>query len=76
MKKNGKIIPYMDGEEVLFWWRVKRLKKMIRIEKWRKRIIEMQMWTNKLIELSKNIDKKREYHSTMDLEKAKKLGDA
>ena len=34
------------------------------------------MWRDKLIELSKNIDKKREYHSTMDLEKAKKRGEA
>ena len=34
LQKNGSIIPYMDGEEVLFWWRVKRLQKMIRIEKW------------------------------------------
>ena len=59
LQKNGSIIPYMDGEEVLFWWRVKRLQKMIRIEKWRKRFTEMHMWTQKLVELSKNIDKRR-----------------
>ena len=62
VQKNGKIIPYMDGEEVLFWWRVKRLQKMIRIEKWRKRFTEMHMWTQKLVELSKNIDKRRHTH--------------
>ena len=62
LQKNGKIIRYMDGEEVLFWWRVKRLQKMIRIEKWRKRFTEMHMWTQKLVELSKNIDKKRYTH--------------
>ena len=62
VQKNGKIIPYMDGEEVLFWWRVKRLQKMIRIEKWRKRFTEMHMWTQKLVELSKNIDKRRYTH--------------
>ena len=62
LQKNGSIIPYMDGEEVLFWWRVKRLQKMIRIEKWRKRFTEMHMWTQKLVELSKNIDKKRYTH--------------
>jgi len=59
LQKNGSIIPYMDGEEVLFWWRVKRLQKMIRIEKWRKRFTEMHMWTQKLVELSKNIDRRR-----------------
>ena len=62
LQKNGSIIPYMDGEEVLFWWRVKRLQKMIRIEKWRKRFTEMHMWTQKLVELSKNIDKRRYTH--------------
>ena len=62
VKKNGSIIPYMDGAEVLFWWRVKRLQRMIRIEKWRKRFTEMHMWTQKLVELSKNIDKKRYTH--------------
>ena len=62
VQKNGKIIPYMDGEEVLFWWRVKRLQKIIRIEKWRKRFTEMHMWTQKLVELSKNIDKRRYTH--------------
>ena len=30
MSTNGKIISPMDKEEVLFWWRVKRLKKMIK----------------------------------------------
>jgi len=62
VKKNGSIVPYMDGAEVLFWWRVKRLQRMIRIEKWRKRFTEMHMWTQKLVELSKNIDKKRYTH--------------
>ena len=62
LQKNGSIIPYMDGEEGLFWWRVKRLQKMIRIEKWRKRFTEMHMWTQKLVELSKNIDKRRYTH--------------
>ena len=62
LQKNGSIIPYMDGEEVLFWLRVKRLEKMIRIEKWRKRFTEMHMWTQKLVELSKNIDKRRYTH--------------
>ena len=62
LQKNGSIVPYMDGVEVLFWWRVKRLQKMIRIEKWRKRFTEMHMWTQKLVELSKNIDKRRYTH--------------
>ena len=62
LQKNGSIIPYMDGAEALFWWRVKRLQRMIRIEKWRKRFTEMHMWTQKLVELSKNIDKKRYTH--------------
>ena len=62
LQKNGSIIPYMDGDEVLFWWRVKRLQKKIRIEKWRKRFTEMHMWTQKLVELSKNIDKRRYTH--------------
>ena len=40
MSTNDKIISPMDEEEILFWWRVKRLEKMIRIEKWRKRFTE------------------------------------
>ena len=62
MSTNGKIISPMDEEEILFWWRVKRLEKMIRIEKWRKRFTEMHMWTQKLVELSKNIDTRRYTH--------------
>jgi len=62
MSTNGKIIFPMDEAEVLFWWRVERLEKMIRIEKWRKRFTEMHMWTQKLVELSKNIDKRRYTH--------------
>jgi len=69
MKKNGKIIPFMDGEEVLFWWRVKRLQKMIRIAKWRKDDVYGAIWKQKLIDLSKNIDKKRICHSTMEWHK-------
>jgi len=60
MSTNGKIIFPMDKAEVLFWWRVECLEKMIRIEKWRKRFTEMHMWTQKLVELSKNIDKRRD----------------
>ena len=59
MSTNGKIISPMDKAEVLFWWRVERLEKMIRIEKWRKRFTEMHMWINKLYELSQKIDKDR-----------------
>ena len=62
MSTNGKIISPMDEEEILCWWRVKRLEKMIRIDKWRKRFTEMHMWTQKLVELSKNIDKRRYTH--------------
>ena len=62
MSTNGKIIFPMDKAEALFWWRVKSLEKMIRIEKWRKRFTEMHMWTQKLVELSKNIDKRRYTH--------------
>jgi hypothetical protein len=69
MKTNGKIIPVMDGEEFLFWRRVKRLQKMIRISKWRKRFTDLHMWNQKLIELSKNIDKKRICHSTTEWKK-------
>ena len=76
MKKNGKIIDPIDAEEVLFWRRVGNLKKMIKVAKEMQDETYHAMWRDKLIELSKNIDKKREYHSTMDLEKAKKLGEA
>ena len=76
MKKNGKIIDPIDAEELLFWRRVGNLEKMIKVAEAMKDAVYQTMWQDKLIELSKNIDKKREYHSTMDLEKAKKLGGA
>jgi len=69
MKTNGKIILVMDGEEVLFWRRVKCLQKMIRISKWKKSLTDLHMWNQKLIELSKNIDKKRTCHSTTERKK-------
>jgi len=49
----------MDEAEVLFWWRVKRLKKMIKARGLVGDVVGCAMWTNKLYELSKNIDKRR-----------------
>lgn len=76
MKKNGKIIDPIDAEEVLFWRRVGNLKKMIKVAKEMQDETYHAMWRDKLIELSKNIDRRRIHYSTMDLEKAKKLGEA
>lgn len=76
MKKNGKIIEPIDAEEVLFWRRVGNLKKMIKVAEAMKDAVYQAMWRDKLIELSKNIDRRRIHYSTMDLEKAKKLGEA
>ena len=76
MKKNGKIIDPIDAEEVLFWRRVGNLKKMIKVAKEMQDETYHAMWRDKLIELSKNIDRRRIHYSTMDLEKAKKLGGA
>jgi len=76
MKKNGKIIEPIDAEEVLFWRRVGNLKKMIKVAKEMQDETYHAMWRDKLIELSKNIDRRRIHYSTMDLEKAKKLGEA
>jgi len=59
MSTNGKIISLMDEAEVLFWWRVKRLKKMIKARGLVGDVVGCAMWTNKLYELSKNIDKRR-----------------
>jgi hypothetical protein len=62
VKKNGSIIPYMNGEEVLFWWRVERLKRMINKLPGKANEVYRNMWKHKLVELSKNIDKRRYTH--------------
>jgi len=62
VQKNGSIIPYMDGAEVLFWWRVKRLQRMINKFPGKANEVYRNMWTQKLVELSKNIDKRRYTH--------------
>ena len=59
MSTNGKIISPMDKAGVLFWWRVKRLKQMIKARGLAGDVVGCAMWTNKLYELSKNIDKRR-----------------
>ena len=59
MSTNGKIISPMDKAEALFWWRVERLKKMIKARGLVGDVVGCAMWTNKLYELSKNIDKRR-----------------
>ena len=59
MSTNGKIISLMDEAEALFWWRVERLKKMIKARGLVGDVVGCAMWTNKLYELSKNIDKSR-----------------
>ena len=62
LQKNGSIIPYMDGEEVLFWWRVKRLQRMINKLPGKANEVYRNMWKQKLVDLSKNIDKRRYTH--------------
>ena len=59
MSTNGKIISLMDEAEALFWGRVKRLKKMIKMRGLVGDVVGRAMWTAKLYELSKNIDKRR-----------------
>ena len=62
VKKNGSIIPYMDDAEVLFWWRVKRLQRMINKLPGKVNEVYRNMWKQKLVDLSKNIDKRRYTH--------------
>jgi len=62
LQKNGSIIPYMDGAEVLFWWRVKRLQRMINKLPGKANEVYRNMWKQKLVDLSKNIDKRRYTH--------------
>ena len=62
MSTNGKIISPMDKAEALFWWRVERLKKMIKARGLVGDVVGCAMWTDKLYELSKNIDKRRYTH--------------
>ena len=62
VKKNGSIIPYMDDAEVLFWWRVNRLQRMINKLPGKVNEVYRNMWKQKLVDLSKNIDKRRYTH--------------
>ena len=60
LQKNGSIIPYMDGAEVLFWWRVKRLQRMINKLPGKANEVYRNMWKQKLVDLSKNIGGKND----------------